>query len=874
MHETFPCILPLADASAELPQVGGKGASLARLARAGLPVPPGFHVTTAAYRRFVDENRLNDQILSAAAQAAPSEPATLDRAAEKIQALITRSPVPGDIVRLIRQGYAGLGADAAVAVRSSATAEDLPGTSFAGQLETYLNVRGGDAVIDAVRRCWASLWTARAIGYRARLGIRPEEVGMAVVVQQLVPADVAGVVFTANPVTGSRDELVINAAWGLGEAIVSGRVTPDSISINKQTRAIVSQVIARKTVMTVRLDDGTRDEPVPEDKRTRAALETFQATELAQLSLKIEQLYGQSMDIEWAMHNGRIFILQARPVTALPEPRATLEWNVPHKGRRYWRSSVAELLPDPLSPLFATLALPRWSEATQRKFLESMGVRPRQAGDFALVTVNGYAYYDFTLTPWQSARLLVTLPVLAPRMIRMLRSGRKRWADEARPRYATVVGAWAGRDLAAVPAQELLAGSREIVAAAADYYVSIQMVLATVNLSEAIFTVVYNRLVKRDGDPPALTFLLGFDSSPINAEKSLYDLAAWARQHGDLAAYLARTSGREITVACEAQDTPVAAGDRWHEFTRRFAEHLGRFGHVVYNLDFARSVPAEEPASLLETLRFFVSGRGRSPHERQAAATAARELATGRLFARLGWLRRRLLRSVLRWAQRSAPLREDTLADVGLGWPVLRRMLREAGRRLAAAGAIAERDEVFWLEWNEVEGAARALDAGQPAPDFRRAIAERRETWKRTHGVTPPVALPLKEGARFFGFDFSRWMPARSDQAAGKIIRGIGASPGRVAGTACVIHGPEEFDQMKPGDILVAKITTPAWTPLFALASGIVTDVGGPLSHSSIVAREYGVPAVLGTGVATQRIRSVQHITVDGDGGVVTMSDY
>jgi pyruvate,water dikinase len=208
-----------------------------------------------------------------------------------------------------------------------------------------------------------------------------------------------------------------------------------------------------------------------------------------------------------------------------------------------------------------------------------------------------------------------------------------------------------------------------------------------------------------------------------------------------------------------------------------------------------------------------------------------------------------------------------------MGWPVLRRILREVGGRMAAAGSMAERDEVFWLKWDEVEEAARQLDAGQPVADHRQEIAQRRERWQREHVVTPPVALPVKGGVRILGIDLSRGMPARTSQAAGNTIKGIGASPGKVTGPACVIHGLEEFDQMKPGNILVAKITTPAWTPLFALASGIVTDVGGPLSHSSIVAREYGVPAVLGTGVATDRIRSGQRITVDGDSGVVTLDE-
>ncbi len=481
-------------------------------------------------------------------------------------------------------------------------------------------------------------------------------------------------------------------------------------------------------------------------------------------------------------------------------------------------------------------------------------------------------YYDLSLTPWQFTQFFFTMMVRWREMAGMLRTGRARWAEEAHPHYANVASEWAGRDPGAMPAFELLAGARQIAEAAANYYVSIQLVLAVVNLSEAIFTNAYNRLIKRNSDPPALTFLLGFDSAPILAEKSLYDLAMWTREDKELTGYLAQASGKEIAAAFGTQSTPIVDGESWCGFTRRLDEHLHRFGHAIYDLDFAKSLPGEAPAALLDALRYFVAGQGRSPYERQAAAAAAREQAAALLLARLRGLRLRWFTSALGWAQRSAPLREDSLADVGLGWPALRRILREAGRRMVSAGAIAEPDEVFWLKWEELQEAARMLDAGLPMEDYRQAIAERRETWEREKAVTPPVALPLKGGARVLGLDFSSWMPAHTGQAAGNTIKGIGASPGKVTGPACVIQGPEEFDQMKPGDILVAKITTPAWTPLFALASGIVTDVGGPLSHSSIVAREYGVPAVLGTGVATQRIHSGQQITVDGNEGVVRMN--
>jgi pyruvate,water dikinase len=784
--------------------------------------------------------------------------------------LIGQGTIPEEIAGVIRHWYGELGADVPVAVRSSATAEDLPAMSFAGQLESYLNIRGDDEVLHAVKRCWASLWTGRAIGYRQRQGIRPEDLSMAVVVQQLISAEVAGVVFTANPVTGALDELMINAAWGLGEALVSGRVTPDTIVINKKTGSIASQDVADKEVMTVRSHAGTREEFVPAGKRKRAALTKAQVAKLTELGVTIELLYGQPMDIEWAIGGGRVYIVQARPVTALPTPRAAIDWTIPRQGAHYFRTSVAELLPDPVSPLFKTLALPQWNVATGQIMSQSLGLPPEW---FPLVTVHNYVYYQVALSAGQTVRLLATFALRGRQIVKLLRTGPVVWAEETHPRYEAVAGQWIGRDLAASPALELLAGARRIVEVAASYYVSIQIVVGAAYMSEAIFTNLYNGLIKRKSDPSALTFLLGFDSAPIRAEKSLYDLAMWARGDDEFAGYLARTGSKELAAAYDAQSAPIANGEKWREFAARLADHLNRFGHTVYDLDFAKSLPAEAPASLLETLKYFVAGQGRNPYERQAAVTAAREQAVQSLLARLGGPRLRMFRSALRWAQHSAPLREDSLADVGLGWPVLRRMLREVGRRIVAVGAITESNEVFWLKWEELEDSARLLDACRPLEDHRRAIAERRETWQREHGVTPPVSLPVKGGARFLGLDFSRWMSARSDQAASSTIRGIGASPGKVTGPARVIRGPDEFDRMNPGDILVANITTPAWTPLFAMASGIVTDVGGPLSHSSIVAREYGVPAVLGTGVATRHIRNEQQITVDGDAGLVTLGN-
>jgi pyruvate,water dikinase len=284
-------VLPLDDPSATLASVGGKGASLARLAAAGLPVPAGFHITTVAYQRFVAENDLQPRLLAALAALDPTRPEGLEHASQAIGALFAAGRMPPEVAGAIAQAYGALpGHIPAVAVRSSATAEDLPEASFAGQQETYLNVSGPAAVLAAVQRCWASLWTARAIGYRARQGIPPEAVALAVVVQALVPAEAAGILFTANPVTGQRDEVVINAAWGLGEAVVGGQVTPDVVRVAKATGAVLARQTADKQVMTVRTPTGTAEQPVPEALRRAPVLSDAAAAERAGAGARIEQL--------------------------------------------------------------------------------------------------------------------------------------------------------------------------------------------------------------------------------------------------------------------------------------------------------------------------------------------------------------------------------------------------------------------------------------------------------------------------------------------------------------------------------------------------------------------------------------------------------
>jgi pyruvate,water dikinase len=260
----------------------------------------------------------------------------------------------------------------------------------------------------------------------------------------------------------------------------------------------------------------------------------------------------------------------------------------------------------------------------------------------------------------------------------------------------------------------------------------------------------------------------------------------------------------------------------------------------------------------------YIRGSGSDPYARQQAALERREKATEDILSRLRWPLKNWFRRSLRWAQDAAPGREDSLADLGLGHPLIRRLLNELGRRLAAGGAIPDAQSIYWLEEAEVQESIAALEAGRSLPDLNERIPPRRDEWQRCLRITPPALLPEK--SRWAAL--IPWHRASDDRSS---LHGIGASPGQVTARACVIFGPEEFQRMRPGDVLVAVTTTPAWTPLFAMASAVVTDIGGPLSHSSIVAREYGIPAVMATGSGTRRIPNGQIITVDGSKGLVTL---
>lgn len=866
-------VLTLSDSQATLETVGGKGMSLAKMINAGFPVPDGFHITTEAYRQFLVANNLQTRILAALQDVDASLPASLETASAMISRLFADATIPTEIVHAIRDAYLALDTShlaLPVAVRSSATAEDLPEASFAGQQETFLNIRGEEALLGAVKRCWASLWTARAIAYRIKNNINHDSVALAVVVQEMVDAESAGIIFTANPINGRRNEMVINAAWGLGEAIVGGLVSPDTIVADKATGKVKTYDVAEKTVITVLTEKGTGESPLEDARRRSRVMNEADVVELVDIARRIESFYGSPQDIEWCRTGSgesKFYIVQSRPITTLAKTPAPTEWKLPRGAYAAMRNNIVELMADPLSPLYDTLGLSAINTSLHRLLNESFamqGIMPPEI----IIVVNHYAYNNGSVSAKGMARLMFSMGKIA----RMMFTGAvDRWTEVGRPRYHQAVAEWEAVNWRAFPCVDLVNSAKQLTESAIDAYGAlVSGVIPAAWITEALFTKLYDRLIKRRDDPPAPTYLLGYDSLPIRADKSLYSLAEWAMQDVALTQCIERTPTPQLIAMCEGETAPGDINPAvWHEWRTRVHQHLREYGHMLYDLDFSHPVPADAPAPVLDTLKLYMSGGCTNPYTRQGESAKRREQAVAMMRARLKGLRLKWFNKYLASAQKYAPLREDGLAEIGLAYPLIRQMLGELGGRFVQQQVIANVDDIFWLTQDEVLLTASRLDAGQSMESFAEKIPQRKAEHRAALSVRPPMMLPQM---KIFGFDLMSLKDKRGRRNRGNVIKGVAASPGVAGGVARILHGPEDFGQMRPGDVLVAPITTPAWTPLFAMASAVVTDVGGPLSHGSIVAREYGIPAVLGTGVATRRIRDGQTVTVDGGAGIVSLN--
>ncbi|HKS01869.1 MAG TPA: PEP/pyruvate-binding domain-containing protein, partial [Arthrobacter sp.] len=910
-------VLGLGDLSASmLPQVGGKAANLGELLAAGLPVPDGFCLTTEAYVQAVEPLGLAE-VHSALQGTPPDDLDALARLAARARSLITSAELPTTVAGEVLTAYRALDG-VPVAVRSSATAEDLPFASFAGQQDTYLNVIDAVALLDAVRKCWASLWTDRAVAYRASRNIDPATVALAVVVQRMVDAEAAGVMFTANPVTGRRREAVIDASPGLGEAVVSGAVNPDHFVVDTASGSILQRRLGDKRTAvrprpgggTEYVDQGARADPgasADQGGPGQACLTDPQIRELAALGSKAEAHYGAPQDTEWALDgNGKLWLTQSRPITTLyPVPsKAQLRRGPGEELRVYLCFSLAQGLTRPLTPMgLAALRQIGSSVAAAAGF----DVPDRRDGPPPYVEAGQRIFVD--LTP--AARSTVGRRII-PSVF-----------DVMEARSAKVLRSVFDDPRLSITRRTPWGLLKHVVPIAARFRVPEAALRALVRPGAALkrlnrFTTEFNGTLElRQGASPRerLDHAEGILSRLFPNLPAVLPLAGLGFAMLGLAGKLlgsgklfgaGRGGGDSTSPNRNADLQPVLRGlpnnvttemdlELWRVATRiksdpesvtvltahpasvlaqRFsagelpavaqaglAEFLARYGHrAVAEIDVGMPRWRDDPAHILGVLANYLrlEDPERAPDRQFSQAAAEAEAQIERLVAEArskGRLRALAVRAALRRARLFAGLRELPKFQIVLALAEVRKQLAEVGAVLAEQKRIARAEDIFFLDFAE---ASQALDGA----DMQDLVAQRQGAYylelERRHiprmllsdGTEPETLLT-------------------GDGAAAGALSGSPASAGTVTAAARVILDPVGA-HLEPGEILVAPSTDPGWTPLFLTAGGLVMEMGGPNSHGAVVAREYGIPAVVGVADATQRIRTGDEITVDGAAGVVS----
>jgi phosphohistidine swiveling domain-containing protein len=861
-HAEGSLVLALDDPGAVPAVVGGKGASLGRLARAGVRVPAGFDVTTAAYLDFLDGG-LREELLAAVSAVDASDPDTFEVAAGRIGELFEGRPLPAATAAAIAGAYAALGGDdTPVAVRSSATVEDLPGLSAAGQHDTYLNIRGEAAVVDAVRRCWASLWSARAIGYRAGRGIAPGDVSIAVVVQRLVPAEAAGVMFTIDPVSGDRDQVVVSANWGLGESVVAGDVTPDVAVVDRASGALVSYQLGGKEVMTVADGAGTLETETPADLRSAPVLSPTQAGELGRVGLSIEKLYGEPVDVEWARADGELWVVQARPVTTgAARPAVSAgdgeQWNDSLAGDYLWTNgNLGEALPDVMTPAtwsFIELFMSRmifppsvrdyrgfgriggrfYANVSVSMALDALvGISPRRFVAYFGPVLGRLPPLDEIprahLPRWKASRLMVptTFAMLrrvnanAKRLPQFLvdspaRCDRLRAEIEQTADPAALAGLWPAR-------------LRPLLVEAAD------MLTAAGSADGTTLVSTPGKLAALVGEADAALLLSGQQADEGASLASLGPVVG-----------LARLARGEI--------------DR-----NAFVREYGHRGAHEVELSIAR--PAEDPAWPDDQLAALHGADPDVPRDADALLARQQE-ARAAAWERLARSEPSKATAARKLIRRWAPLargREAARSEVVRSVWVARTWVRRAGQ------LTGHDDDLFFLELPEIVGLLRGEQALLDQVPGRRGVYEGYRALPAyptlIRGRFDPARWAADPNRRIDYYDERAAAPAAGPDDA---ITGFPGAAGVVEGTARVLSAPEDGGQLRDGEILVTTVTNIGWTPIFPRAAAVVTDVGAPLSHAAIVARELGIPAVVGCGNATVRVHSGDRVRVDGGAGTV-----
>ncbi len=870
-------------ANSDAAVVGGKGLNLGRLHRYGFPVPAGFVLTSRAYRDFLKDNKLAESIHAASGirAEAVNDPVN-EKKLEEIRRNINEGQIPGTIRQELAKQLEGTKLlEKPVAVRSSATAEDSATASFAGVHDSFLNIRGLENIIKAIKGCYASLWTPRAVAYRRKMGFDDDMVAVAVVIMELIPAASAGVSFSCDPRTGRRDRIAISANFGLGESVVSGAVEPDEYLLDP--RRIVPEIIEKKIggkmkFTRLRPDEGTELSSADEGARKKQVLSDSRITELGLLTLRVHEALGNCIncqDMEWAFDGNRFHVLQARPVTGMPEPGFP---GIAGQPVIWSNANLKEVMPQ----VFSTLS---WS-LMSCLLPVMMNAQIRAAGYRVPSGLNwvrnyrGRGYFNLSALQWEFYDGLGILPgmtneymgghqpeikvssgnplgglkgigrflrgiVLFVNILRIQISAKKLFNDMWKKSEE-----WNRLDFKGMDEQELISLISEMRKSSANFGPPYMILGSSAAYPFELMAKILDTDFPGRGYSLANSLLAGASENMTSAQHGyrLMDLAETARKDNAAFSYFTAENFDPSLFRDAIPEDSI--------FMKEFEEFLKEYGHRgVYESEIMNPRWREYPRYLLENIRAQVKSGGNQGY--REARAAKKKAVEGEIAAKMKWgLKRIKLNMWTAQAVKGAQMREMSRSVLVKTFEPSRSLFQEIGRRMVERGILEQQIDVYHCSLPEI---IAILTGYWDGAGLKLLVSERKDLREELSKLEPPDVI----------IDEVPQPLLRSSEVHGRVIRGLGVAAGRASGVARIVRHPGENTKLQKGDVLVAPSTDPGWTPLFLRAKALVMEVGGYTSHGAIVAREYGIPAVVNVPGVMKTLKDGEQLTVDGDEGKV-----
>ena len=846
----------------DLSRVGGKAANLGEMIKVSLPVPTGFVLLIDSYNKFIEHNKIRFKIEELLKNRDNIEFESMKAISSKIKKFFEKGKIPDDILTEIDNLYEQIGSPEVV-VRSSATLEDSPITSFAGQYDSFLNVEGKEQLHKCIKKCWASLWNARALSYRLINKIDDNELAHGVIIQKLIKAEKSGILFTANPVNNRRDQMLINASWGLGEAIVSGNVTPDQWIVNKEKQKIVKEDIAVKGKMTVVKDNGTELVDVSGERYQQSSLNQNEVQKLLELGQKVEEHFELPQDIEWACCDNNFYLVQSRPITTLfPQLKSgdsgeelkiytnflLLDKVIPEPltpiGEDLWKKFLKSIMP---TSWVKSVAGRLFIDTTELSRLEKWwdGIRnsPSAMDPLTLKTSLEVLERNKAELKQQRKPLIKVIPTLlgflSPSLFKFILTSMPKtlygvlFSPEKAIRKAYNYGENQIKSLeqkiAKLHTREEKIEFIEEKAPAVYYFIPLKVLFHVIN---------------------SLTYL---DKARKIINKHLDEMPELSKVEKSLPHNVTTEMGMELLKIAQKFDRSDETLMPDQPDIKKF---LNKYGHRAY-LEVDPGIPRwrEEPGYVINLIKSYISNKSyderikRFYHDKEEAERTIENI-TMQLKEKGDQRDARKVEKILKKYRKLFGVRELPKYIMVKGVTLFREILLEIGDELVSGGRLDNKQDIFYVSFQDIKSDKK----------LQKLVLQNRKMYRKEFKRVSVPRVITSTGETIFS-------PGESEKTGQ--FGGIPVSPGIHEGQVKVLEHPNESNKLSKGDILVTKATNPAWTPLFLEIGGLITEMGGPISHGSVVAREYGVPAIAGLREATTRFKDGQFIRLNGETGKV-----